>query len=264
MDRFTSRSLTRKCKSKPRSGTSLAHLRHLREVVVHVNSWNFEDGGIREALSLNTGALRMLTLPSNLYEAVPAHLFDNLTHLHILCDPESAQLSPALGSALNSARCLESLSLQRNSIDREREMMKSLPRSADALASLISLRLHLSHEVDSSPSIIPDLVDFISKRRNLRRLYLESGQLNNPTYSRLIFSLILELPNLCVLGLNPCHLLVPDISQTPQTAPVQFIDFLPRNLKALHAELPATRHTLFEYSQTVVRPILRLCICNVH
>jgi hypothetical protein len=205
----------------------------------------------------------MLTLPSNLYEAVPAHLFDNLTHIHILCDPESGQLSPALNSALNSARCLESLSLQRNSIDCEAEMMKSLPRSADALPNLVSLRFHLSHEVDSSPSIIPDLVGFISKRRNLRRLYLESGQLNNPTYSRLIFSLIPELPNLCVLGLNPCHLLVPDISQTPKTAPLQLIDFLPRNLKALHAELPATRYTFFEYSQTVVRPVLRLCICNV-
>lgn len=225
-----------------------------------MNSWDFEDDGIREALSLNAGALRMLTLPSNLYEAVPAHLFDNLTHLHILCDPDSSQLSPVLDSALNSARCLESLSLQRNSIDREGELMKSLPRSADALANLVSLKLHLSHEVDSSPSIIPDLVNFISKRRNLRRLYLESGQLNNPIYSRLVFSLISELPNLCVLGLSPCHLLAPDISQTPQTAPLQLIDFLPRKLKALHAELPTARHTFFEYNQTIVRPVLRLCL----
>ncbi|KAF8696506.1 hypothetical protein AX14_001553 [Amanita brunnescens Koide BX004] len=239
--------------SKPRSGTSLAHLRHLREIVVHVNSWGFVDDSIREVLSINSGSLRMLTLPSNfICESLPARLFDNLTHLHILCDPDSTQLSPALGSILNGARSLESLSLQPNSIYREGEIIKSLFRNADTLMNLVSLRLHLSHEIDSSPSIIPDLIGFISKQRNLRRLYLESGQLNNPTYSRLIFSLIRELPHLCVLGLNPCHILVPDAIRTPRSAPLQLVDFLPRNLKALHAELPNTTRTFFEYNQTVV------------
>ena len=245
-----SMSLTRK--SKPRSGTSIAHLRHLREIVLHVNSWDFVDDGIQEVLSINSGALRMLTLPSNLYESVPARLFGNLTHLHILCDPDPKQLSPAFDSVLNSARCLESLSLQPNSMHHEREIIKSLPRNSDTLMTLVSLRLHLSHEIDSSPSIIPDLIDFISRRRNLRRLYLESGQLNNPNYSRLIFSLIRELPHLCVLGLNPCHVLVPDAMRTPQSAPLQLADFLPRNLKALHAELPDTTRTFFEYNQAVV------------
>lgn len=226
----------------------MAHLRHLREIVLHVNSWDFVDDGIQEVLSINSGALRMLTLPSNHYESVPARLFDNLTHLNILCDPDSKRLSPAFDSVLNSARCLESLSLQPNSIHREREIIKSLPRNTDTLMTLVSLRLLLS-QIDSSPTIIHDLIDFISRRRNLRRLYLESGQLNNPTYSRLIFSLIRELPHLCVLGLNPCHVLVPD---TTRTAPLQLVDFLPRNLKALHAELPITTRTFFEYNQAVV------------
>ena len=180
----------------------------------------------------NTNTLRRLSLPPNLCARLPVRLFDSLTHLHMNMDyapyPSDAELD--LNFALRHTTRLESLSLP---IHREREMI-SLYDNGNALTNLVSLQLRFHYE-QLPPPDEDRLLYFLRERRGLRRLYLQFEESSDPVHCQKIFLLVKELPNLHVLGLNPCHLSLPDTIGVLQYS---LADFLPPRLKAFHAKLP--------------------------
>lgn len=214
-----------------KSPHELSRLRQLSELVI----WHVHDDTIpsfRDAMANNTNTLRRLSLPPNLCALLPVRLFDNITHLHMNMDyapyPGDAELD--LNFALRHTTRLESLSLP---MHREREMI-SLYDNGNALTNLVSLQLRFHYQQLPSPEE-DRLLYFLRERRRLRRLYLQFEESNNPVYCQEIFLLLKELPNLRVLGLNPCHLTLPD---TVGVLQYSLADFLPPRLKAFHAKLP--------------------------
>ncbi|KAK2463103.1 hypothetical protein APHAL10511_004758 [Amanita phalloides] len=229
--------------SEPSRRAPLAHLRHLYEITFYVGPAQCKNQSIGKILLLNAQSLRKLTLPSYLCDAMPAHLLDNLTHLDLDCDPRGAPAMP-----LCHLPRLESLSLQSNSAHCERELIKSLPQDANALPNLVSLRLQFDCETLGGTH---DLLSFIRNRRKLKRLYLDNEGLNDLASCQFLFSLFQELSELQVLGLNPCHILLPEMDAA-QTTLRQLGDVLPQDLKALHIGLPAAENALFDYDSTFV------------
>lgn len=229
---FTSSSLKADSFFWKKSPHELSHLRQLSDLVIcHVHDDTISS--FRDAIANNTNTLRRLSLPPNLCARLPVRLFDNLTHLHMNMDyapyPTDAELD--FNFALRHTTRLESLSLPMHP---EREVVASLYDNGNALTNLVSLQLRF-HYQQLPPPDEDRLLYFLRERRRLRRLYLQFEESSNPVYCRKLFLLFNELPNLQVLGLNPCYLTLPDTIGELQCS---LADFLPPRLKAFHAKLP--------------------------
>jgi hypothetical protein len=176
----------------------------------------------------NTNELRRVSLPSNLWALLPIRLFDNLTDLHMDC---LGKAGLDLNFALHHTAHLKSLSLPFGSTDQEREIIAALHDNGSTLTNIVSLQLRFHQQVSTSDE--DRLFHFLRERRKLQRLYLEYAQpLNGPSdCHRKLFLLFKQLPNLRVLGLDPCF---PSPTENFQCS---LFDILPPRLKAFHAKL---------------------------
>ncbi|KAK2463104.1 hypothetical protein APHAL10511_004759 [Amanita phalloides] len=217
-------SLTSLCLPGIPETDSFAHLRHLCEMAVKACQYEEDHTIFQNLIANNTESLRILSLPSNLCAGLPVRLFDNLTHLHIGFFGES---TVGFEFALRHVTVIESLSLRLDIPGHEIEIVHSLLDNSDAFTNLVSLQLSfVSHVPDRWRA---DLISFIRERRKLRRLYLDSIAVNMGPE---VYSLIRALPDLQVLGLEPCH-----PAYRHNYPPDYLHHFLPQQLKGFHAKL---------------------------
>jgi hypothetical protein len=190
----------------------------------------------------NTNELRRLSLPSTLWTLLPIRLFENLTDLHMDRVPFPSNVELDLNFALRHTAHLKSLSLPFGTTDQEKEIIAALHDNGNTLTHIVSLKLRFHQQV--LPSDEDRLSNFLRERQKLQRLYLEYVQPDDSIYCPKFFLLFKQLPNLRVLGLDPCQ---PILHRPTENFQCSLFDILPPRLKAFHAkleELPLFEHSL--------------------
>ncbi|KAF8633287.1 hypothetical protein AX17_004462 [Amanita inopinata Kibby_2008] len=228
--------------AQPETTASFTHLRHLRDILLN-DLAVMANPPLLTVFRQNTKTLKRISFYFDLSEQMPIHLFDNLTHFHLLYDIRTENPTISLDLALRHATALECLSLEPSSTSAQIHLIKSLPNSLDALPNLTSLRYFLISGTERlSTSLQVRLTHFIRHRRKLRRLFVQSEDLNIPSFSRPLFQTFRELTDLQVLGLSQSGVEIAEANEENEPR-VYLIDCLPLNMTALHLDLAIDEET---------------------